>query len=292
MSEALTAQSDLLSNVLLFQLLDQGERVTLAGRLEAVHFPAGQTIFEYGDPGDSLYVICAGEAEVFIRDDTGNRMLLETSGPGEVLGELSFLDNASRSASVVATKPINALRMNRPCLEQFLAQHPDGALSLLSAVARRLRQTTDLLRHTASRNVNEEQEDRRSRVERAADWIAEFSGSISFLAMHAVWFALWIGANLKWFSFIPVFDPYPFGLLTMVVSLEAIFLSVFVLLSQNRQAAKDRIRADIEYEVNLKAELEIAHLHEKVDHMNAEVLARLDRLRPESDRPKSSAPLS
>src|SRR5204863_3425801 len=99
-----------------------------------------------------------------------------------------------------------------------------------------------------------------------------------FLLIHAVFFAVWIGINLNAIPFIPAFDPYPFGLLTMAVSLEAIFLSVFVLLSQNRQAAKDRVRSDIEYEVNLKAELEIAHLQEKVDHLNAKVLARLNHL--------------
>ena len=77
---------------------------------------------------------------------------------------------------------------------------------------------------------------------------------------------------------VPQFDPYPFGFLTLAVSLEAIFLSVFVLLSQNRQAAKDRVHADIEYDVNLKAELEIAHLHEKIDRLTGDVLVRLDRV--------------
>ncbi len=89
---------------------------------------------------------------------------------------------------------------------------------------------------------------------------------------------------------IPMFDPFPFGLLTMAVSLEAIILSVFVLLSQNRQAAKERVRGDIEYDVNLKAELEIAHLHEKVDRLTSDVLARFDRLGatpPLTSRPAS-----
>jgi len=97
---------------------------------------------------------------------------------------------------------------------------------------------------------------------------------VPFLAIHAIFFAVWIGWNIL----LPPFDPYPFGLLTMAVSLEAIMLSVPVLLSQNRQAAKDHVRDDIEYDVNLKAEMEVAHLHEKVDHLNASVAGRLDRL--------------
>ena len=105
--------------------------------------------------------------------------------------------------------------------------------------------------------------------------VAEFAGSVQFVMMHVVWFTAWIAINIGLVPGVPRFDPFPFGLLTMVVSLEAIFLSVFVLLSQNRQAAKDRIRADIEYDVNLKAEREIGHLHEKVDRMYAEIVGRL-----------------
>jgi uncharacterized membrane protein len=131
------------------------------------------------------------------------------------------------------------------------------------------------LRHTASRDINEEQEDRRTMVMRVADWISEFSGSLPFLFIHCGIFFVWIVMNTG-----PIgrvfgdFDPFPFGLLTMVVSLEAIILSVFVLLSQNRQIERDRVRNDIEYDVNLKAELQIAHMHEKVDHMHAEILGR------------------
>src|SRR5205807_7681347 len=107
------------------------------------------------------------------------------------------------------------------------------------------------------RNVNEEMEDKRTLFQRAADWIAEFSGSMVFLALNACFFFVWIALNLNLIPVVSAFDPFPFGLLTMAVSLEAIFLSIFVLISQNRQAAKDHVRADIEYDVNLKAELEI-----------------------------------
>jgi uncharacterized membrane protein len=150
-------------------------------------------------------------------------------------------------------------------------------MELLTATGRRLRKNAELLRHTASRNVNQEIADHRTTVMKVADWISDFSGSLPFLFLHLGFFFFWIIFNL---GLLPVgdFDPFPFGLLTMVVSLEAIILSVFVLLSQNRQIARDRVRGDIEYDVNLKAELEIAHLHEKVDHMHSEVLARLASL--------------
>jgi len=176
---------------------------------------------------------------------------------------------------VVATQDLEALRVDRANLDHFLKGHPAATLDLLTAMGRRLRATSEKLRHTASRNVNEEIHDKRTTVQKTADWIAEFSGSIAFLVLHIILFTAWIVLNLGWIPGVPIFDPFPYGLLTMSVSLEAIFLSVFVLLSQNRQAAKDRIRSDIEYDVNLKAELEIAHLHEKMDHLTAEMARRL-----------------
>ena len=140
-------------------------------------------------------------------------------------------------------------------------------------MGRRLRATSEKLRHTASRNVNEEIEDKRTRVQKAADWIAEFSGSIPSSDPHRGLHGL-DRPEPGSIPGVPVFDPVPVRPLTMFVSLEAIFLSVFVLLSQNRQAAKDRIRSDVEYEVNLKAELEMAHLHE-VDHLGGRRQRRL-----------------
>ena len=272
-------EAHLLAEVPFFQLLDNEERNILASQLDVVRFKTGELLFSYGDPGDSMFVIREGEVEVFFKDDTGARIVLETAREGDFFGELSLLDNGPRTASVVALRDTEALRVDRGDLTYLLRTQPRAALHLLAAMGRRMRVTTDLLRHTASRNVNEEVEDKRTKVQKAADWIAEFSGSIAFLMIHLVLFFVWIVMNIgNGVPGVPMFDPFPFGLLTMAVSLEAIILSVFVLLSQNRQASKERVRGDIEYNVNLKAELEIAHLHEKVDRLTAEVLGRLDRL--------------
>jgi CRP/FNR family transcriptional regulator, cyclic AMP receptor protein len=279
-------EATLLAEVPIFQLLDDEERNILASQLDVVRFKAGELIFSYGDPGDSLFVIREGEVEVFFKDDTGGRIVLETARSGDFFGELSLLDNGPRTASVVALRDTEALRVDRNDLDHLLRLHPEAALELLTAMGKRMRVTAELLRHTASRNVNDEVEDKRTALQRSADWIAEFSGSIPFLGIHLVFFAAWIAMNVgEGIPGIPMFDPFPFGLLTMAVSLEAIILSVFVLLSQNRQATKERVRSDIEYDVNLKAELEIAHLHEKVDRLTFEVLARLERLAPATRPP-------
>jgi uncharacterized membrane protein len=268
----------LLAEVPFFSLLDDQERADLAAQLDVVHFPAGHTMWKAGDPGGELFVIRSGEAEAYFKNDTGERIVLETARVGDFVGELSLLDKGTRTASVLVTEDLEALRVDRNDLDYLFRRHPDAALDILAAMARRLRKTAELLRHTATRNVNEEVEDKRTVVEKVADWIAEFSGSIPFLTLNSLLFVFWIVLNADVIPGLPAFDRYPFGLLTMAVSLEAIILSIFVLLSQNRQAAKDRVRSDIEYDVNLKAELEIAHLHEKVDELNAEVLGRLDKI--------------
>jgi uncharacterized membrane protein len=275
----MNATSELLLEVPLFQLLDAEERNALAAILEVVTFARDQMIFSVGEPGDSLYIIRSGEVEIFVRDNTGNRLVLEVAGTGHYFGELSLLDKGPRTASVVAIQDVEALRLDRDDLEAFLRRNPAAAVDMLTVMGRRMRADVELLRHTASRNANEELEDTRTALQKAADWIADFSGSMPFLMGNAIVFFVWIILNIDIIPGLTSFDPFPFGLLTMAVSLEAIFLSIFVLISQNRQAQKDRIRSDIEYDVNLKAELEIGHLHEKVDRVHADLLAHIDSIR-------------
>jgi CRP/FNR family cyclic AMP-dependent transcriptional regulator len=269
-------EAEMLKGIPLFQLLSEEARRELASQLELVRYAANHMVFHIGDPGDSMYIVCTGALEVFFKNDTGERIVLERPGPGDFFGELAFLESGCRSASVVATADTEVFRLSHQNLERFLESRPHAAIHILAAMSRRLRVTAERLRHTATRNVNEEVADHRTLVQKAADAIAAFAGSIPFLLLHVVWFAAWLLINTV--PGLPHFDPFPFGFLTLTVSLEAIFLSVFVLLSQNRQAAKERIRADIEYDVNLKAELEIAHLHEKVDRLNSETLLRLEKI--------------
>jgi len=237
----------------------------------------GDVLFSRGDPGDSLYVLRSGAVELSFKNDTGDKIVLETARAGDFFGETSLMDGGPRTASAVVCSDLEALVVDRGDLDAFFQLRPAAALDLLAASGRRVREITMLLRHTASRNINEVTVDNRTTVMKVADWISEFSGSLPFLFIHCGIFFVWIILNVGMFksSSLGNWDPFPFGLLTMVVSLEAIILSVFVLLSQNRQVARERVRNDIEYEVNLKAELEIAHMHEKVDHMHAEIMARL-----------------
>jgi uncharacterized membrane protein len=282
---------DILAEVPLFHHLSPDDRARLAERIDVERVPAGKLMFGHGDPGGSLYVIRSGVVELFFKNDTGHHITLETVSPGQFFGEISLLDGGARTTAALVKEDLEALVIDRGDLEALVAASPAAAMSILAAAGERMRTTVGLLRHTASRNPNVETEDKRTAVMRAADWISEFSGSLPFLFIHVAIFAVWIGVNVGPLakSSIGGWDEYPFGLLTMSVSLEAIILSVFVLLSQSRQVARDRVRNDIEYEVNVKAELQIAHMHEKVDNMYAAILARLesDRTRPTASEPAS-----
>ena len=192
--------------------------------------------------------------------------------------KLFLTGHGTRSLEVLRRRGLLAVLY--PGVEDFLQRHPDSAVSMLAAVTGMMRKADELLRSRVSRNVNVEVEEQLTPLQKVADWIAWFSGSMPFLMVNAVWFIVWIVINTVDVG-LSRFDPYPFGLLTMIVSLEAIFLSCFVLVSQNRQAEKDRVRADVEYEINVKAELEVAHLHEKTDRMYEQMLARFVALEKE-----------
>jgi uncharacterized membrane protein len=279
----MSVDATLLIDVPLFSALGPQERISLAERLRTTKSPAGTQLFNYGDPGHSLYIVREGEVEIFFKNDTGERIVLERARPGDFFGEISLLDGGPRTASAVVTQDLDAVVVDRADLDEFVRARPQAALHLLEATGRRLRETNRLLRHSVSRDINDETEDKRTRVMRIADWISEFSGSLEFLFIHCGLFFVWIVLNVGPLgrTFLGGWDPFPYGLLTMCVSLEAIILSVFVLLSQNRQVARDRVRNDIEYQVNLKAELEIGHLHEKVDQLHAEALGRLSTIERE-----------
>jgi uncharacterized membrane protein len=266
-----------LAEVELFEHLNDDDRANLAGVIDLRKLAAGDTLFQVGEPGESLYVVRTGEVELFIKDTAGQRIPLAIVGAGEVFGELALLDRSPRTATAVALADTELFELDRDDLLLLFRTSPAAALRLLAAMGRMTRKADELLRTRVSRNANEEAEENVGTLQHIADWISWFSGSMWFLLINAVWFIVWIAVNTLPLG-VPAFDPYPFGLLTMIVSLEAIFLSCFVLISQNRQAEKDRVRSDIEYEVNIKAELEVAHLHEKTDRIHAEMLEHFIRL--------------
>jgi uncharacterized membrane protein len=285
------ADTTFLSQIQLFAQLDDDERAVLAQTMHERPIVAGEVLFRLGDPGDSMFIVHGGAVELFVKDTAGQKIVLHTARPGDFFGELSLLDGGSRTASAIVVEPGKLLVLDREDLLQLFRSRPNAALDMLAAMGRMTRKANALLRERVVKNVNEEvQEERGSVVLRVADWVANFSGSITFLVLHIGIFAVWIALNIGVLPF-GDFDPFPFGLLTMAVSLEAIILSTLLLFSSNRQTARDRIRSDVEYEINLKAELEVSHLHEKTDRIYEEMVDRFARLEKALNVPsRNSAP--
>ncbi len=271
----MAAAAEILADLPLFAALGAEEMALLAEAVDLKTLQAGETIFEAGDAGDAMYIVTSGEMEISVVDRAGQKIILTARHRGDVFGELAMLDAGPRSATARALVSTELLELDREDLLLLVTKKPEAALHLLGAMGAMTRKADLLLRTRVARNVQDEIDDQRSLLEKLTDWIANFSGSMTFLLLNAGWFAVWIYLNV---SKRASFDPYPFGFLTMVVSLEAIILSILVLLAQNRQAAKDHIRDDVEYEINVKAELEIAHLHEKVEELTHQFRQRLERI--------------
>jgi uncharacterized membrane protein len=267
--------ASLLMELPLFASLNPEERAMLAEAVDTRRLRAGETLFKAGDPGQALFVVAKGRVEISIMDTAGQKIVLTECLNGDVFGELAMLDTGPRTATATALEESELLELDRGDLLLMVRQRPESALHMLGAMGAMTRKADMLLKTRVARSAQEEIEDQRTIIEKITDWIAEFSGSVKFLCLNALWFGIWIWLNE---SGTYRFDPFPFGLLTMIVSLQAIFLSIIVLLAANRQAAKDRIRDDIEYDINVKAELEVAHLHEKLDEIREDFRVRLEQI--------------
>lgn len=269
---------DTLRTIPLFELLDDEETKALAEQLEQKTFWAGKMIFQKGDPGNAMFVVQTGSVELFIKDGVGDQVTVTKVYAGEIFGEFSLLDNEPRSASAKALENTEVLVVDRHDLEMLFKGHPHAALDLMAVLSRRVRQTDILVsERVVARNVNEEMGLPTNFGERLSDVLTRVAGDIRFVYFNLGWFVIWIVLNQILLRDTP-FDPFPFGLLTMIVSLEAIFLSLFVLISQNRQAARDKVRNDIEYDVNIRAELEIRELQDKLDRLQDQIIAHLQTM--------------
>src|SRR6185503_19043363 len=219
---------ELLAGIEFFALLQEQDRQALANVVDSMKLNTGDTLFQAGEPGESLFIVRYGSIELFIKDTVGQKIVLTIAEAGNLFGELSLLDSGPRTATAIALSDTELLVLDRDDLLLLFQKRPDAALNMLAAMSTMTRKADELLRTRVSRNVNEEMEEHSTPLQRVADWIAWFSGSMPFLIINGAWFIIWIALN-EVHTGIPQWDPFPFGLLTMIVSLEAIFLSCFVL---------------------------------------------------------------
>ena len=267
---------EMLREARMFSLLDDEELQTLSTLLESRRFSKGETIFTRGDVGDCLYIVRQGAVEIFVETTEGEKIVFAENTAGDVFGEISLLDGGPRTATAVAIEDTDTLTCDRENLLEFVTKHPSAALDVMTAMGRNLRTTDELLRSQVSRNLNAEEEEHLTLGQRLADRVASFGGSWPFIVVFGLFMTFWMATNA--YLSREAWDPFPFILLNLALSALAALQAPVIMMSQNRQASKDRLRADLDYEVNLKAELEVAHLHNKVDQLYETMVERLARL--------------
>ncbi|HEX4792493.1 MAG TPA: cyclic nucleotide-binding domain-containing protein [Humisphaera sp.] len=270
--------NDVLAAIPIFAKLSDDERAALAALLKEREFPAHQPVFWLGERGDDFYVVERGKVTVSAPDEAGKEIVLATLGPGHFFGEISLLDGGPRTATVRALNNVTLLALQRADFLKFLAANPGAAIHMLTILGQRQRDTLEKMR--GIRNANEAIAESRTRWERTAERIANMTATQWFLLLNILFSGGWVFINMvskRWFHKDP-FDEAPFGLLGFIITVEALFISLFVLISQSQQGTRDRIRADLDYQVNLKAHQEVMQLHQKVDRLQgalATVAARV-----------------
>ncbi len=227
-------------------------------------------LFRKGDIGSSMFIIEEGTVEITVPGGNKQKeVCVAVLKEGDFFGELSLIDGLPRTASAIAKYNCKLLEMNREDFIRFLLDRPTVAISMLSEMGKRLQATNDLVTSLASKNVNEEMDEHMSFGDKLADRVTNFGGSWKFIIIFVVGIIIWCGLNIVELLFVP-FDPYPYVFLNLVLGVVSSLQAPLIMMSQNRAQLKDRFRAEMDYQVNLKSELMLQQLHTKIDEIRTE----------------------
>ena len=262
---------DDLRQVPLFESLGEEAAKELSGLLETLDCEAPKVLFRAGDAGDAMYIIERGKVRISVQATDGRELTLTELGQGDFFGELTLLDRQPRSANATVSEESRLAVLSREHFLSFMRSKPNVALEMLTALAHRLRRTDELLRHSVTRNVNVEEAARLTLSDRAADIIAEFGGSWKFILAAVFFFNLWVLINSLLLTK-GGFDPYPYLLLSTGINMLAVLQAPIILMSQNRQSHKDRLRSEIDYQVNLKNELALNEILQRLKVLEQDCL--------------------
>jgi uncharacterized membrane protein len=263
---------ELLKTIPLFESLEPDDLNALAGKLREAKIESGATVFSQGDQGDSMYLIEDGAIDI-VAGAGKQRVVLASLFRQQFFGELALLDGAPRSATAIASRDTSMLALERDDFIEFVRKRPEAALSIMHEVGERIRATNELMTRTVSRNVVEEEEEKLTLGERVADIVAAFGGSWPFIFIFAALMMVWMIWNSV--TDAPLsFDPLPFMFLNLFLSTLAALQAPVIMMSQNRQAVKDKALALNTYQVNLKNEVSI----DKLLRGQSELLQRLTKL--------------
>jgi CRP/FNR family cyclic AMP-dependent transcriptional regulator len=265
----LSDEADSLSRVPLFKRLEPHELEHLAEDVDQVNYKAGETIFNEHDLGDGLYVVETGSVRIWVMDEDVTEVTLAELKPGDFFGELAVLDRGERSSSATALTDTHLHKLSSDAFQEFLIEHPDASIDVICEIAQRMRQTNLLVSKRAARNINVEMEQNATIGQRIADKVASFGGSWTFIIIYLSFLIAWMAFNTFVLFYYghgengAQFDPYPYILLNLMLSMTAALQAPIIMMSQNRAAEKDRLAAEQDFKVNLKSELMLEELIRK-----------------------------
>ncbi len=249
------------NDVPIFELLDEEEKKVLAQQVSVRTFKKGQAIFKAGEPGGLAYIVQKGLVHVFIRDANNENIVLDIADEGGIVGMSSLLAEENHLTSAFAIQDTTAIEIDRNDIIALISAKPMAGLDMMTIVEKHLREAHEMMRQRVTRNPNVEIEETETFGERLADGVARFGGSWGFVTSFGIVLVAYtfINSELK-----RPWDPYPFILLNLFLSMLAAIQAPIIMMSQNRQDTKDRLRSELDYRINLKAEVEVEEILQRV----------------------------
>ena len=258
-----------LSDIPLFSNLDDDELHVLAGQVELRQFPAHQRIFRMGDSADLAYIIVSGSVRVITVDDDHQEILLHQPGPGEYFGFASMLEQTPHQAEATAVDDTTCIEIDRNDLMVLFQKKPHSILDIMAFLGRQLHDAHQIARNRSLRPPDQVIEEQYTFGERIADVVASFGGSWTFIIVFGLFMATYVAINVA--LAMKAWDPYPFILLNLFLSALAAIQAPVIMMSQNRQDKKDRLRSELDFEVNRHARTELQGVAQKVNDVGARI---------------------
>jgi uncharacterized membrane protein len=253
----------ILRNVPLFALLDEEEAAVLAGQVEIRNFAVRQRIYKIGDPSGRAYILVSGSVRVTTVDEDHQEVIVDEPATGEFFGFASMLDQTPHQTNATALEATTCIEVDRRDITVLLERKPHAGMDMLAVLGRQFHGAQQLVRLRSMRNPNEVIEKEATLGERIADSVARFGGSWAFIITFLLVLVIYSMANLVLGR--KAWDPYPFILLNLFLSMLAALQAPVIMMSQNRQDTKDRLRGELDYDVNRRAETEIQGLSRKLN---------------------------
>jgi CRP/FNR family cyclic AMP-dependent transcriptional regulator len=276
---------ELLKRVALFALLDDEEAALLAAQVQTQKFDARQRIYKIGEPGKFAYVMMSGRVRVSTFDSDQQEVIVDEPSTGEFFGFASMLDGTAHQTEAVALEETECLEVSRDNIEELLKRKPHAGMDMLTVLGRQYHNSQQLVRARSVRNPEEVIEGEETRGEKIADKVAAFGGSWTFIILFAIILIVYSGINVA-LGDKRAWDPYPFILLNLFLSMLAAIQAPVIMMSQNRQDKKDRLRSELDFDINRRAEFEIRGIAQRINQQDERIGDLEELLRKSADKVK------